>query len=108
MFSKASISASRVSVYTVPTDAPEADGTFSWHSTTMVLVHIEAAGKTGLGYTYADVSLGRLVEELLKKVVHGQDAFRHAALVQAMMHEARNSGECDSRLWQRRLHVLFR
>jgi len=31
-----------VSAYTVPTDAPEADGTFHWDTTTLVLVLNEA------------------------------------------------------------------
>jgi hypothetical protein len=43
----AKITGSRVSVFTIPTDAPEADGTCSWDSTTMVLVELEAAGKSG-------------------------------------------------------------
>ena len=30
-----------MSFYTVPTDAPEADGTFAWNSTSMVLVQLE-------------------------------------------------------------------
>jgi hypothetical protein len=30
-----------VSIYKVPTDAPEADGTFAWDSTTMVLVQMQ-------------------------------------------------------------------
>ena len=37
--------------YTIPTDAPEADGTFAWHETTLVVVTVEAGGQTGLGYT---------------------------------------------------------
>ena len=41
----------RVSVFTVPTDLPEADGTFSWNKTTMVLVEISAANQIGVGYT---------------------------------------------------------
>ena len=35
-----SISSTTVRVYTVPTDAPEANGTLSWDSTTMVLVEL--------------------------------------------------------------------
>ena len=31
-----------VTVYTVPTDAPEADGTLTWSSTTMVLVEVRS------------------------------------------------------------------
>jgi hypothetical protein len=44
-----------VSVYTVPTDAPESDGTLAWDATTMVLVEARAGEVTGLGYTYADI-----------------------------------------------------
>ena len=36
------INAVDVSVYTVPTDAPEGDGTLTWDSTTMVLAEIRA------------------------------------------------------------------
>ena len=35
--------------YTIPTDAPEADGTLAWQATTMVVVQAEAAGRVGLG-----------------------------------------------------------
>ena len=38
-----------VSAYTVPTDRPEADGTFSWDATTLVVVEIADGGATGLG-----------------------------------------------------------
>jgi hypothetical protein len=40
-----------VAAYTIPTDAPEADGTLSWDSTTIVVVHAHAAGEWGLGYS---------------------------------------------------------
>ena len=51
-----------VSAYTIPTDAPEADGTFAWDKTTMALVEVEAGGKTGIGYTYADPATAKLIE----------------------------------------------
>ncbi|MFF8428886.1 hypothetical protein ACF07Y_27710 [Streptomyces sp. NPDC016566] len=38
---------------TVPTGAPEADGTLGWDRTTLVLVAVHCADVTGLGYTYA-------------------------------------------------------
>ena len=34
--------------YRIPTDAPEADGTFAWNATTVVVVEIEAGGVKGL------------------------------------------------------------
>ena len=39
-------------VYTVPTDAPQADGTLTWDSTTLVLARVQAGGVGGLGWTY--------------------------------------------------------
>ena len=47
-------------VCTIPTDRPEADGTFRWDRTTIVIVEVEAAGVRGLGYTYADASAATL------------------------------------------------
>ena len=34
-----------VQAYTIPTDAPEGDGTLQWDSTTIVVVEAHAAGK---------------------------------------------------------------
>ena len=48
--------------YEIPTDAPEADGTLEWDRRVLVVVEIEAGGKTGLGYTYADGSIVQLVQ----------------------------------------------
>jgi hypothetical protein len=41
-----SITNGSVDFYTMPTDAPEADGTFAWKSTSMALVRLE--GRTRL------------------------------------------------------------
>jgi len=55
-----------VSAFTVPTDAPESDGTAEWDSTTIVVVEARAGGETGLGYTYAPAAAGKLVEFLTR------------------------------------------
>ena len=81
-----------VAAFTVPTDAPEADGTLAWNATTIVVVHAYAAGQWGLGYTYADLSTAKLIESKLTEVVHGQDAMAPQATWQAMVHEIRNLG----------------
>ena len=52
-----------VSAYTIPTDFPEADGTYAWDSTTLVLVEATAGERRGLGYTYADTATARLITE---------------------------------------------
>src|SRR5665213_1752727 len=77
MTKDAKITGSKVQVFTVPTDAPESDGTYAWDSTTMVLVSIQSGSCTGLGYTYADAATGKLVQTLLEKVVSERDAFDH-------------------------------
>lgn len=48
-----------VSAHRTPTDAPEADGTYAWTSTPLVLVEVTAGGVGGLGYTYADAATAR-------------------------------------------------
>lgn len=116
MLSKANISSSKVRVYTVPTDAPEADGTYAWASTTMVLVTIACGSCEGLGYTYADASTGKLIETLLEKVVGGGDVFSHGAILQSMYRYVRNLGETgitmmaiaaiDNALWDLRARLL--
>ena len=42
----------RARSFTVPTDRPEADGTLSWDSTTLVLVEARAGEQRGIGYSY--------------------------------------------------------
>jgi len=110
------VSASTVRVFTVPTDAPEADGTFEWTSTTMVLVEISGGGQKGLGYTYADKATAVLAESLLKEVVHGQDLFSHMQIWLALARRIRNLGETgiarmaisaiDNALWDLRAKLM--
>ena len=110
------ITGSKVRAFTIPTDAPEADGTYAWDQTTMVLVNVEVGGVTGLGYTYADESTGKLAQTLLREVVDGQDVFSHGAIVQAMRRYVRNLGETgitmmaiaavDNALWDLRSRLL--
>jgi L-alanine-DL-glutamate epimerase-like enolase superfamily enzyme len=90
---EAKIIESKVRVYRVPTDAQEADGTYEWTSTTMVLVEVKAGDQTGLGYTYADEATGELAKTLLEKVVHGRDAFSHAQIWFALLRHVRNLGD---------------
>ena len=80
------------SAYTVPTDAPESDGTLGWDSTTLVLVEVAGGGERGLGYTYGDVSVGKFVESKLKGVVEGADAMSPPAAWAAMQRAIRNAG----------------
>ncbi len=86
------IAAVRAHAYRIPTDAPEADGTFEWTSTTLVVVEIEAGGCTGLGYTYTDAGAAALVNETLAKVLLHEDATAVRALTERLWRRVRNIG----------------
>lgn len=106
----------QVAAYTVPTDYPESDGTLEWTSTTLVLVHAHADGKSGLGYTYAHEAAGELIERTLASVVTGRDATSPVASWNAMRAAVRNLGwpglvSCavsavDSALWDLKARLL--
>ncbi|APR37601.1 mandelate racemase [Paraburkholderia sp. SOS3] len=78
--------------YTIPTDAPEADGTFEWNSTTLVVAEVEAAGVTGLGYTYSDASVATLIRHTLSDTLKGEDASDLPRLWLRMQQRVRNLG----------------
>jgi L-alanine-DL-glutamate epimerase-like enolase superfamily enzyme len=78
--------------YTIPTDGPEADGTIAWHSTTLVVVEIDALGKTGLGYTYAHASARNVIDTMLADAIRDHDPFDIARIGLAMQRAVRNVG----------------
>ncbi len=110
------ISNTSVRVYTIPTDAPEADGTISWNSTTMVLVKLSVGETRGMGYTYADPATAKVAEHLLKDTIAGADPFQHPALWTKMQMAVRNLGNrgiaamalsaIDNALWDLRAKLL--
>jgi L-alanine-DL-glutamate epimerase-like enolase superfamily enzyme len=79
-------------VYTVPTDAPEADGTLSWDSTTMVVVEARAGGTTGVGWTYGPGAVAAVVADRLAGVVRGRSALDVTGACDAMVKAVRNDG----------------
>ena len=104
------------SAYTVPTDAPESDGTLEWSATTLVLVEADAGGVTGIGYSYANRATAVLVADTLARVVEGRDAFDVARTWQAMVAAIRNLGRpgvssmaiaaVDNALWDLKARLL--
>jgi L-alanine-DL-glutamate epimerase-like enolase superfamily enzyme len=113
---EAKISKSTVDVYTFPTDAPEADGTFSWRETTLVLVSLWSGSQSAIGFTYADESTAKVIERLLRDEVNGKDVFKHGAILQRLWRAVRNlggTGICamaisaiDNALWDLRARLL--
>ena len=101
---------------TVPTDAPESDGTLEWDSTTIVIVEARAGDEVGLGYTYADASVATLIAERLVPVVAGLDASSTTAAWLGMAESVRNLGRpglaataiaaVDSALWDLKARLL--
>ncbi|MDQ0687203.1 L-alanine-DL-glutamate epimerase-like enolase superfamily enzyme [Streptomyces achromogenes] len=79
-------------VFTVPTDAPEADGTLSWDSTTLVLATVRCGNVTGLGYTYAPAATARIIQDLLASVITGLPALDVPRMNEAMHRAVRNAG----------------
>ncbi len=78
--------------FRIPTDAPEADGTFAWDSTTLVVVRVHAGATEGLGYTYADACVVALIGGALAGAISGRDAWDVQGAWEAMQREVRNLG----------------
>ncbi|SAL88899.1 mandelate racemase/muconate lactonizing protein [Caballeronia arvi] len=89
---EAPISAVRAQAFKIPTDAPEADGTFAWNATTLVVVEVDAQGKTGIGYTYTDSCAVSLIRGALAETLLGQASTDVAARWLAMQRTVRNVG----------------
>lgn len=86
------IASGSATAYTIPTDAPEGDGTFQWQATTLVVVTLRCGETTGLGYTYSHGTAAPLARDLIEKAVKGQSAFDTNAIFSKMRYEQRNYG----------------
>ena len=102
--------------YTIPTDAPESDGTYAWDRTTIVVAEPEAGGVRGLGYSYASVQAAQLIDSTLVDMVRGRDAFDLPGAWSAMVGAVRNLGRpglaataisaVDNALWDLKAKLL--
>ncbi|OFE15149.1 mandelate racemase [Humibacillus sp. DSM 29435] len=88
----ATIDSVEVSAYTVPTDAPEADGTISWDSTTLVLVRARSGTTEGIGWTYGPSACATLIKNKLAGLVRRRNAMDVTGASQAMIRAVRNAG----------------
>ncbi|HEX3616483.1 MAG TPA: enolase C-terminal domain-like protein [Solirubrobacteraceae bacterium] len=82
----------RARAFTIPTDAPEGDGTLEWDATTVIVVEATSGGHTGLGYSYGASAAADLITGKLAGVVNGLDALSPPGAWQRMRHEVRNVG----------------
>lgn len=103
-------------VYTIPTDAPEADGTIAWDSTTMILVTATSGDRVGIGWTYGAAACAAVVSGTLAGVVTGRDAMDVGGSWDAMVKAVRNSARpgavgyaisaVDTALWDLKARLL--
>ena len=104
------------SAYKIPTDAPEADGTFAWESTTLVIVELTADGQRGLGYTYTDAVAASLVSRVFAEELRSRDAMDIPARMISLLRRVRNLGRpglvsmalsaVDAALWDVKARLL--
>lgn len=116
--SENSINRVEVSAYSIPTDAPEGDGTFKWDSTTLVLCEIHAGHEIGVGYTYGAKATAVMADELAKKCLIDRPALDIPALYEALVRQVRNNGSrgiasmaisaLDVALWDLKAKLLHR
>jgi L-alanine-DL-glutamate epimerase-like enolase superfamily enzyme len=78
--------------YTIPTDAPEADGTLSWNDTTMVVAQAHGGGMVGTGWTYGSPACAVLINGVLADEVTGRNAVDVTGASDAMAKALRNIG----------------
>jgi L-alanine-DL-glutamate epimerase-like enolase superfamily enzyme len=106
-----------VSIYCIPTDRPEADGTFHWDSTTLVLVEAVAdSGLRGLGFSYTAAAAGNLIRDRLAEVVIGRQVEHIGTAWEGMVRAVRNIGlsgvsataisAVDTSLWDLRARAI--
>ena len=106
----------RASAFKIPTDAPEADGTYEWSDTTIVLVEVSGCGQSGIGYTYAHAAAATLIVDGLGRHILGQDVFSPRAAWDSMFRAIRNNGRpglaamaisaVDCALWDLKARLL--
>jgi len=111
-----SIKSVSASAYVIPTDAPEGDGTYLWHNTTIVVAEVSAGGMTGLGYTYANRATAQLILDNFPTLLGGHDAMAVPGAWDAMLGSIRNLGRpgvaamaisaVDSALWDLKARLL--
>jgi len=105
-----------VSVFTVPTEEPESDGTLDWAETTVVVVEPLAGGIRGLGFTYGAAACAPLIRDVLEGAVVGSEAMDVPGAWSAMVKAIRNQGRpgiasmaiaaVDTALWDLKARLL--
>jgi L-alanine-DL-glutamate epimerase-like enolase superfamily enzyme len=101
---------------TIPTDAPEGDGTLTWDSTTVVVVEVSSDGVIGTGWTYGSPACASVVEQVLAPLLIGRGPLDVTGCWSAMVAALRNIGRpgiggmalsaVDCALWDLKARLL--
>lgn len=112
----AAIDSVEARAYTVPTDAPEADGTISWDETTIVLVRVTAGDTVGTGWTYGPAACCHVIRSVLAHRVEGRSALDVGGCFDDLVRAVRNDGRqgavgyaisaIDTALWDLKARLL--
>lgn len=104
------------SVYDIPTDQLEGDGTLTWDHTTLVLTELSVGDTVGVGWTYASSACKSVIDDVLASAVIGADVLDTAANHEAMVRACRNLGRpgvvscavsaVDIALWDAKAAIL--
>jgi len=81
-----------VSVYVVPLEEPESDGTFTWKETTVVVAEPFGGGARGLGFSYANAACAPFIRDLLAPIVTGREILDVPGSWRKMVEAIRNVG----------------
>jgi L-alanine-DL-glutamate epimerase-like enolase superfamily enzyme len=106
----------RLTTLTVPTPDVEADGTFEWSATSVVVLEVPAGSDRGLGHGYTSPAAARLIHDTLLPAIAGRDAFDIPGAWDAMVAAVRNIGRpgiasmaiavVDMALWDLKARLL--
>jgi L-alanine-DL-glutamate epimerase-like enolase superfamily enzyme len=86
------IEQAKVHVFTIPTDAPEADGTLEWNETTIIVVEIRSNGEVGTGYSFGDPTTATIAREHLFPLVAQKEVWASSEIWGSMVRAVRNAG----------------
>src|ERR1700747_1076832 len=113
-----SVGKADIFAFTIPTDAPEGDGTLRWDSTTLIVCEIHAAGEIGFGYSYGNKAPAFVADYLAGRCLLHRSPLDIPALHASLLQQVRNDGSrgiasmaisaLDVALWDLKAKLLGR
>jgi L-alanine-DL-glutamate epimerase-like enolase superfamily enzyme len=110
------INSVKTSIYKIPTNSPESDGTFEWHETTLVLVVVTAGNHTGLGFSYGHEAMSYVIHNTFAPLLKNGNPMDVTLLWEKMLEASRNIGSrgvaanaiaaIDIALWDLKAKIL--